>query len=193
MYYHASNVANIKELIPSVSMHGTPFVYLTTKKENALVYLSNAVEKYCKEIGFEHSGKYYKWCSYGFTKDGILELQEYWPDAVVDTYAGVSGYIYSAENVTTAESMKDIPFAATSTEPVSVDACEYVPDAYEALKEAANKGLIVIKKYSENSEKMLAWIERCIKEQYKIASEIPDYKVFLEGKFRKLCLEENGL
>ena len=107
MYYHASNVANIKELIPSVSMHGTPFVYLTTKRENALVYLSNAVEKYCKEIGLEHSGKYYKWCSYGFTKDGILELQEYWPDAVVDTYAGVSGYIYSAENVTSAESMKD--------------------------------------------------------------------------------------
>lgn len=186
MYYHASNVANITELIPGVSMHGKPFVYLTTKRENALVYLSNAVEKYCKEIGFEYSGKYYKWCSYGFTKDGILELQEYWPDAVVDTYAGVSGYIYSAENVTSAESMKDIPFAATSTEHVSVDACEYVPDAYEALKEAADKGLIVIKKYSENSEKMLAWIERCIKEQYKIASEIPDYKVFLEGKFKNI-------
>lgn len=64
MYYHASNVANIKELIPGVSMHGKPFVYLTTKRENALVYLSNAVEKYCKEIGFENSGKYYKWCSY---------------------------------------------------------------------------------------------------------------------------------
>ena len=105
MYYHASNVANIKELIPGVSMHGKPFVYLTTKRENALVYLSNAVEKYCKEIGFEHSGKYYKWCSYGFTKDGILELQEYWPDAIVDTYAGVSGYIYSAKNVMSAESM----------------------------------------------------------------------------------------
>ncbi len=33
---------------------------------------------------------------------------------------------------------------------------------------------------------MLAWIERCIKEQYKIASEIPDYKVFLEGKFKNI-------
>ena len=186
MYYHASNVPNIKELIPSASMHGTPFVYLTTKRENALVYLSNAVEKYCKEIGFEYSGKYYKWCSYGFTKDGILELQEYWPDAVVDTYAGVSGYIYSAEDVASAESMKDIPFAVTSTQYVSVDACEYVPDAYEALKEAEEKGLIVIKKYSENSEKMLAWIEQCIKEQFRIASEIPDYKVFLEGKFKNI-------
>ncbi len=50
MYYHASNVANIKELIPGVSMHGKPFVYLTTKRENALVYLSNAVE----DIGQPH-------------------------------------------------------------------------------------------------------------------------------------------
>lgn len=33
--------------------------------------------------------------------------------------------------------------------------------------------LIVIRKYSDNSEKMLAWIERCVKEQYDIAGEIP--------------------
>ena len=186
MYYHASQVANIKELIPGISMHRKSLVYLTTKRENALVYLSNAVEKYCKEIGYEHSGKYYKWCSYGFTKQGILELQEYWPDAVVDTYAGVSGYIYSTENVASAEDIKDIPFAVTSVEPVTVSICEYIPDAYEALKEAADKGLIVIKKYHENSEKMLAWIERCIKEQYRIAREIPEYKIFLEGKFKDI-------
>lgn len=152
MFYHASNTPNIRELIPSHSMNDKPLVYLTTKRENALVYLSNAVEKYCKEIGFKHSGKYRKWCSYGFTKGGILELQEYWPDAVVDTYAGVSGYIYSAENVPWAENMQDIPFAVTSTVPVTVDNCEYVVDAYAALQEAANAGLIVIKVVSIQNE-----------------------------------------
>ena len=88
MFYHASNTGNIKELRPNVSNHNKPLVYLTTKRENSLVYLSNAVEKYCKETGFPHEGSYYKFCSYGFTKEGILELQEYWPDAVKDTYAG---------------------------------------------------------------------------------------------------------
>lgn len=190
MYYHASNIAEIKEMIPSVSMHDKALVYMTTKRENALVYLSNAVEKYCKEIGFEHSGKYRKWCSYGFTKDGILELQEYWQNAVEDTYKGVSGYIYSAQNVPAAEEMKDIPFAVTSTNPVSVSACEYVHDAYAALKDAEEKGLIKIKKYGENSKEMLGWIERCIKEQYKIAQDIPEYKIFLEGKFGDI-LEEH--
>ena len=148
MYYHATNIAGIKELFPSVSMHEKPLVYMTTKRENALVYLSNAVEKYCKEIGFEHSDKYRKWCSYGFTKEGILELQEYWPNAVVDTYSGVSGYVYAAEDVPNAEAMKGIPFAVTSTTAVPVGFCEYVPDAYKALKEAENQGLIKIKKYS---------------------------------------------
>lgn len=183
MFYHASNTENIKELRPNVSNHNKPLVYLTTKRENSLVYLSNAVEKYCKEIGFSHEGSYYKWCSYGFTSDGILELQEYWPDAVKDTYAGVSGYVYSMAEAPQAEAMKDIPFAATSELPVSVDACEYVPDAYEALREAADKGLIIIRSYSENSEKKLEWIKRCISSEYEKAQDIPEYKVFLEAKF----------
>ena len=64
-----------------------------------------------------------------------------------------------------------------------------MPDAYEALKEVENQGLIKIKKYSENSKEMLDWIERCIKEQYKIAQDIPEYKVFLEGKFANILQE----
>lgn len=186
MYYHASNTADIKELIPNISNHKKPLVYLTTKRENALVYLSNAVEKFCKETNFQHTGSYYKWCSYGFTKDGILELQEYWPDAVRDTYAGVAGYIYRAKDLPSVEMMKDIPFAVTSAVPVAVDACEYVPDAYEALLEAAAKGFIIIRKYSDNSEQKLDWIERCIKSEYIKAQEIPEYKVFLEAKFANI-------
>ena len=186
MFYHASNTGNIKELRPNVSNHNKPLVYLTTKRENSLVYLSNAVEKYCKETGFPHEGGYYKFCSYGFTKEGILELQEYWPDAVKDTYAGVSGYVYSMAEAPQAEAMKDIPFAVASREPVVVDACEYVPDAYEALREAADKGLIIIRSYSENSEQKLDWITRCINSEYAKAQEIPEYKVFLEAKFASL-------
>ena len=42
-----------------------------------LVYLSNAIEKYCKESGFVHSGKWHKWASYGFDSDGILVMDEF--------------------------------------------------------------------------------------------------------------------
>ena len=186
MYFHASNVPDIKELIPNISNHKKPLVYLSTKRENTLVYLSNAVEKHCKECGFKHEGTYYKWASYGFTKEGILELEEYWPNAIEETYAGVAGYIYSTEETPNMEILKDIPFAVTSNLPVPVQKCEYVPDAYEALKEAADKGLIIIRRYSENSEQMMTWLKRCIKSEYAKAEEFPEYKVFLEAKFKEI-------
>lgn len=85
MYYHASQVANLKELLPHISNHEKPLVYLSSKRENVLVYLSNAVEKHCKEIGFEHSGSNRKWGSYGF-ENGILgKCDDLWK-TVADFY-----------------------------------------------------------------------------------------------------------
>lgn len=58
MYYHASSVKGIKTLEPRISNHDIPVIYFSEKRENVLVYLSNAVEKFCKEIGFTYSGVY---------------------------------------------------------------------------------------------------------------------------------------
>ena len=91
MYYHASQTGDIKVLEPRISNHNIPFIYFSEKRENVLVYLSNAIEKYCKESGFVHNGKWHKWASYGFDSDGVLVLDEYYPNATEDTYKGVSG------------------------------------------------------------------------------------------------------
>ena len=48
MYYHASSVPGIEVLEPRISNHGIPLIYFSKKRENVLVYLSNAVEKYCR-------------------------------------------------------------------------------------------------------------------------------------------------
>ena len=79
MYYHASQTADIKALEPRVSNHNRPLIYMSTKRENALVYLRNAIEKCCREHGFAHEGKWHKWGPYGFTKEGLLSLEEYYP------------------------------------------------------------------------------------------------------------------
>ena len=99
MFYHASAVPGITQLEPRVSNHDVPLVYFSRKRENVLVYLSNAVEKYCRETGFAYDGPWEKWGPYGFDKDGRQRLEEYWPNALEETYRGVSGYIYSAEDV----------------------------------------------------------------------------------------------
>ena len=75
MYYHASPISGITRLEPRISNHGIPLIYFSTKRENVLVYLSNAIEKYCRETGFPHSSSYKKWGPYGFTKDGRQRLE----------------------------------------------------------------------------------------------------------------------
>ncbi len=184
MFYHASPTHCIEVLEPRVSNHGKPLVYLSKKRENVLPYLSNAVEKYCRETGFPHEGPWYKWGSYGFF-EGKLRIDEYWPNALEETYKGVSGYIYAAETVPGREELKGIPDAVITSEPVQVTGCEYVPDAYEALLIAAELGQIFIRRYEQLPEKMLAWIESSIKQQYE-AADIPTYKHFLKGKFPEI-------
>ena len=86
MYYHASRIKGIRRLEPRISDHGIPLIYFSKKRENTLVYLSNAVEKYCAETGFEYKGIWKKWGPYGFDKDGRIRLEEYYPDALESTY-----------------------------------------------------------------------------------------------------------
>ena len=183
MLYHASPVEGIQTLVPHVSNHEKPLVYLSAKRENVLVYLSNAVEKHCRETGFEWDAPWYKWASYGFTEEGLLLLEEYYPNATEETYKGVSGYIYQAAECISAHAMADIPHAYISSEPLNVEGCEFIPDAYEALMKAEKEGLIVIKRYDELSEGTLRWLEKMIPQEYARAIKHPDYRHFLKTKF----------
>lgn len=183
MLYHASPVKGITTLVPHVSNHEKPFVYLSEKRENVLVYLSNAVEKHCRETGFVWNGPWCKWASYSFTRDGILLLEEYYPNATEDTYKGVSGHIYQVEACAAAKAMEDIPHAYASSEPVDVVDCEYIPDAYEALLKAENEGLPVIKRWHDLPESTRCWLEKVIPQEYAKAEKHPDYRFFLRSKF----------
>lgn len=190
MYYHASQVSDIKILEPRISNHNIPLIYFSTKRENVLVYLSNAIEKYCKETGFANNGKWHKWASYGFEPDGTLRLDEYYPNAMEDTYKGVSGYIYYADVVIENQDNINISNAVTSSHPVTVTDIEFIEDAYSEILKAAESGLIKICRYEDMSDKMLAWIENTIKREYAEAEEKSDYRYFLKSKFKFLENED---
>lgn len=186
MYYHASSVKGLIQLKPQSSNHGVPLVYFSTKRENVLVYLSNSVEKYCVETGFHYDGKYQKWGPYGFGKDGRQRLEEYYPDALISTYKGVSGYIYSAEAISDSGVAVSIPDVATSSTPVDISGTEFIPDAYEAILEAEREGLLTIVRYEEMTEEMRQWNQRAILEEYENAADHPEYRHFLKGNFAEL-------
>ena len=183
MYYHASQTGGIQTLLPRVSNHKIPLVYFSTKRENTLVYLSNAIEKHCLETGYPHSGPWKKWGSYGFTKDGVLRLEEYYPNATKETYEGVSGYLYGVEALADAKPLAGIPFAVSSEHPVNVQSCEFIPDAYAAILAAAAHGKILLERYETLRAQKLAWIRDTMRQEYRNCAQNGDYRHFLLGKF----------
>ena len=183
MYYHASPTGGIARLEPRISNHGVPLIYFSTKRENVLVYLSNAIEKYCRETGFQYDGVWQKWGPYGFERDGRLRLEEYYPNALESTYQGVSGYIYRAENVADSGFKAQIPHAVTSSVPVQVTGVEFVPDAYEAICQAEQDGLITVVRHADMPDKMKAWLQKTIPQEYEAAAHHPEYRHFLRGNF----------
>ncbi|MBQ4382656.1 MAG: hypothetical protein II794_07975 [Oscillospiraceae bacterium] len=189
MFYHASPVGGIEVLEPRVSNHGVPLIYFSKKRENVLVYLSNAIEKYCRETGFAYSGRWQKWGPYGFGPDGRLRLEEYYPRGLEGVYKGISGWIYMAGSVTDSGFEVKIPDAVTSSRPVKVTGAEWVPDAWEAMLQAEEQGLITIIRYEEMPEKLAAWLAKVIPEEYRSASEHPEYRYFLRAKFPEILKE----
>ena len=92
--YHASPKEGIEILEPRISKQGEARVCFSEKRENTLLYLSNAIEKFCREKGISYSGSWQSWGPYGFTSEHKFQLQEYYPDAIRETYEGESAYIY---------------------------------------------------------------------------------------------------
>ena len=166
-----------------------PFINFSDKRENVLVYLSNAVEKVCREAHFEYSGIWHKWGSYGFEKDGRLRFEEYYPNALEDTYRGVQGYIYSCSQITPYREIDiKIPNVHISAQRTEVHSCEFVPDAYNELLKAECEGKITILRYKEfiTNEKRQEWLGKVIAEEYQKSESHPEYRFFLKARFGEL-------
>lgn len=186
MYFHASQIGKIKTLEPRISNHNIPLIYFSDKRENVLVYLSNAVEKVCKEGRFTFDGLWYKWGSYGFEKDGRLRFEEYYPNALEDTYKGIGGYIYSFSKIDPYPKLDiKIPNTFITAQKTTVDNCEFIPDAYNEMINAEANGLITILRYNEfiSNIKRREWLKKTIIDEYRNNSAHPDYRFFLESRF----------
>ncbi len=186
MYYHASQIKDIKVLEPRISNHNIPLVYLSAKRENTLVYLSNAVEKFCKEKGFQHEGIWSKWGPYGFNSQGILQYEEYYPNALEEIYGGVGGYIYSCGKVEIDTDFElKIPDSIVSRKEVHVVSCEIIEDALTEILKAEGKGQIRIIRYKDFIAKREKWLDSVIQSEFREAIDHPEYQFFLKEKFAK--------
>lgn len=166
-YYHCSPTAGLTVLEPRKpeSFDKPRAVYLTTLLPMALMYgIRN----------FEYT--------YGYTKEGQIYLDEYFPNALETLYRGKSASLYLCAPEKTQTTR--IPNEALSLSPVPVVEEIPIPDVYEALLEQEQLGTLVIHRYHQLSERMLDWIRRVeadtIREQQLIGSHSPAAEYYRE-------------
>lgn len=140
-FYHCSPAAGLTVLEPRKpeAFDKPSRVYLTTLLPMALMYTIRNYEY-----------------SYGYTKEGQIYFDEYFPNALEILYRGKSASLYLCDPDTT-ESTR-IPNEAISETAVRVIREIHIPDAFEALLEQERLGTLVIHRYHELSEGMLNWI-----------------------------------
>lgn len=180
--YHGSKIGNLKVLRPFANGDDKALVYFFDKRENTLVYLCNAVERFCKKTNFPFHGKFATWGPYGFDSDGVLFWEEYYPNAFAETFKGGSGYIYKVDTEI-ATKYGSIPSAFVADVPVEVIDCEFVPDVYEEILLQEQQGKLHIRRFENMTEGHRMWLENTIRQQYANPNISADYRYFLENKF----------
>lgn len=142
-FYHCSPVSGLTVIQPGKprTFDKPAKVYMTTLLPMALMY----------------SVKNYEY-TYGYTKEGIIYLSEYFPNALEILYRGKSASVYLCDPECT-ESTR-IPNEAVSEKAVPVIHETVIPDAYEALLQQEQLGTLEIQRYYELSERDLDWIRR---------------------------------
>ena len=142
-YYHCSPTAGLTVLQPRkpVSFEKPARVYMTTLLPMALMY----------------SIRNYEY-TYGYTKEGQIYLEEYFPNALEILYRGKSASLYLCKPESTEST--PIPNEAISEIPVPVIRETHIPDALEALLEQERLGNLVIRRYYALSERKLEWIRK---------------------------------
>ena len=142
-YYHCSPTSGLKILEPRkpVSFEKAAQVYMTTLLPMALMY---AIRNY------EYS--------YGYTKEGQIYYEEYFPNALETLYRGKSASLYLCDPECVEGTQ--IPNEVISETAVPVIREIHIPDACEALMEQELLGTLVIRRYHQLSDSMRRWIRQ---------------------------------
>lgn len=142
-YYHGSPVVGLTLLKPGkpTSFEKPARVYMTTLLPMALMY----------------TVKNYEY-SYGYTREGKIYFDEYFPNALEILYRGKSASLYLCAPQST--ELTKIPNEVVSEAAVPIIGETVLPDACEALLEQERLGTLVIHRYHELPERRLNWIRK---------------------------------
>ena len=144
MLYHVSPTPGLTVLEPGVTEYfGKPRqVCLTASLPMALMY------------GIKHF-EY----AYGYTRDGRIFYEEYFPNALEELYRGEAASLYTCFRRPDMETTP-IPNEYVTPNEVPVDAELPIPDVCEALLEQERLGSLKIVRWDEMDEGRRRWVVR---------------------------------
>ncbi len=190
-FYHASDCANLKELTPKQSSYiQNPTLFFSSKIENVLIYLANPVKRFYEKKYGKSNQIFQKFATYGFNKDKILFIDEYYPNALQENFGDIPGYIYEIETEPNSLIENKIPFVYTTTSPQKVINSTYIPNALNLVLDFEQKGLIKINRYETLTEKKKQIIEQQIKDCFANTDD-KIFKEFLVEKFPNFNLKQD--
>ena len=142
--YHVSPTPGLTVLKPSVTKYfGKPKqVCLTASLPMALMY------------GVKHF-EY----TYGYTRDGRIYYEEYFPNALEELYRGKAASLYTCFRRPDMETTP-IPNEYVTPNEVTVDGELPIPDVCEALLEQERLGVLKIVRWDEMDEGRRRWVVR---------------------------------
>ena len=192
MFYHGTNVGNLKVLIPSKSNQGK-FIYFSDNKLNVFPYLVNPCQvvldkKYGKGVKHIH----YRIAQYRFTPDGKLVLHDIWPNFLKDTFKGQTGYIYYFKDIEGIKKLEGLDNIYGLDIPIEVENVEVIPDIYEEMLKLNKKGLVEFEFYENMSQERRDKISKRLLETYK-KTDKELLKEVLYDKFKMIQDYEKGI
>ena len=191
-FYHASDIANLQELKPQSSVYiENPTLYFSSKMENVLIYLANPVKKFYEQKYGKSNQIFQKFATYGFNKEKLLTIDEYYPNALEENFGDVSGYIYEIEADPNNLCKNKIPFVYSTNQPQKVVKSTYVPNALDLVLKFEQKGLIKINRFETLSEKKLQIIKQQVEDCY-AKTDDKIFKEYLTEKFSNLNLGQTS-
>lgn len=191
-FYHASDIANLQELKPQSSVYiDNPTLYFSSKMENVLIYLANPVKKFYEQKYGKSNQIFQKFATYGFNKEKLLTIDEYYPNALEENFGDVSGYIYEIEADPNSLCENKIPFVYSTNQPQKVVKSTYVPNALDLVLKFEQKGLIKINRFETLSEKKLQIIKQQVEDCY-AKTDDKIFKEYLTEKFSNLNLGQTS-
>lgn len=174
--YHGSSIGNIETLLPFMSNHGNPYVYLTDSEVLAAIYAANPMKR--------PNG----WFPYWWSKDGQLYYDEYYENQMEEIYRGKAGYVYTCEADLPA--MDKMPWVFLSEGEVPVLQCRAIPDLYEQLLKYEADGRLTIRRWADHTPERRAVFLRVIRQSLQEhASGSPhsqEYREFVYTRFPEL-------